>query len=233
MILRKTCFFLLTIFLLNYGIKAAEGDKVNNVINVKAISSAIQRADVKELESLLKIIEIESNTSNLLVPGCRQTYNLVNLAVDPHDVKKGNDDLKNRLAIIDLLGFYNFNFNFIPSEEENHMYDFSNLYRNPPLISAYGIHGNGFNPSYIEALQARLMLYGADPEISGSTMRVSDRTTKTLSKIAFDMVFEENLRNTNLAVSVKKLFKELKEEKRQEERIKFKERMSRLDNLNF
>lgn len=133
-----------------------------------ALALAICEADYKRVEKFLKVVE-NPNDSTLWVQGYRQPYNLVSLSADPEMYFQKPQTLQDRLKIIDLLATTTADFNFVPE---------NSIYTNPPLLAATALHGRRCSifkeedyHSCQESVQARLMLYGADPKIDGSTSR--------------------------------------------------------------
>lgn len=156
-------------------------DQVMNRTHPLAIY--ICQADIKRVEKSLKTIK-DPNDPGLLVRGYRQAYNLVSLATDPIWPVREAHALSDRLAIITLLGEFEgkksakFDFDFLPDTTRLTAMGLKSYghYYNPPLVAASAVHGNYgsiFKEENItecqEAVQARLMLYGADPKICGSS----------------------------------------------------------------
>jgi hypothetical protein len=171
--------------------------------------------DVKRVEKFLKVLE-DPNDPRLWVSGYRQPYNLASLSADPVWPLHEPHRLQDRLKIIDLLGTTTINFNFKPKLQVE-----TGLYSNPPLALATAIHGSYRNifeerECYHECqreVQARLMLYGADPKIGGTSVsslhqsQLDDQVER-----AFNQVLHEKLKNIRPIPYVKELLEKKRED---------------------
>lgn len=210
------------------------------------LALAICKADIKHVGKFLKAID-NPNDPALLMGGYRQIYNLVTLAADPVWLIHESHSLADRLMIITLLGEFEgknnttFDFNFIPTFVKIRAMGlpYSGGYNNAPLHAARAIHG-GYNGIFTEdntfkcqeAVEARLMLYGADPKPSGSSaygiatiyseleedekverQRGVDKRMGEYSKLALNQAVEErlNLKFLRPTSFVQKYLKEQKQ----------------------
>ncbi len=122
------------------------------------LAIAISTANRRLTEKFLGVVP-DVNAEELYVWGFRQPYNMAHLVLDPQfpPNKNSNSDLAALLEIIDLLAKMGANLNFIKTDC---------LYENPPLSAG---HPSGRQISIASDLQARAILYGADPQLEGSS----------------------------------------------------------------
>lgn len=165
------------------------------------LALAIVVADTNKLEKFLRCVE-NINDDRLAVWGYRQPYTLAHLALDPtHPLGcvdwVGDVPLGKRLKVVDLLAQKKANFNHIIPKHP---------YLNPPL--AAGIpEGRPFK--HYQALQARALLYGADPKIKGSCFDSWQMDLDCLIDMAFDQMRQEKIQPTPCE-GVKTRFTELR-----------------------
>lgn len=180
-----------------------------------ALALAVCAGDSGRVELFLMHIK-DPHDPALLVQGYRQAYNMVSLAADPIWPMQIPARLDSRLRIIDRLAAAQFDFNFIPPDDLKS----SGPYRNAPLATATFLHGNyegtykgiNVNDAY-QSIQARLMLYGADPKIKSSCRRLMDEDdVRYCARLAFKQVLEEKLQNLRPMDEVKKVLEEIKAE---------------------
>lgn len=167
---------------------------VNRFNGTNAIALAICFGDVQRIAKYLQVIE-NPNDPSLHVWGHRQFFNLVHLALDP-SYRWGDKNRKhifsteNRLKIIDLLGATKIDFNFIP------VGDHIGICTNPPLSAGMP---SGRATTDKEKLQARALLYGADPMVVGSSFMMDDENSiSQITKLAFSMVLNKEITRENI-----------------------------------
>ena len=130
---------------------------------------AISLGRVDAVRAFLAVVP-DVNDPILAVWGYRQPYTLAHLALDPRFPYFLGDNvpLKNQLEIIDALGERGANFNAILKNSK------LDPYTNPPL-AAGGPSGYA-DLKLMPHLQARALLYGADPAVKGSCFHGVDLT---------------------------------------------------------
>lgn len=180
-----------------------------------ALALAICAGDSARVRIFLQAIK-DPHDPALLVQGYKQAYNMVNLAADPIYPMQIPAYLSSRLRVIDELAAARFDFNFIPTDDLSSF----GTYRNTPLATATCLHGcykgtykkTNINDAY-QAIQARLMLYGADPKLpSSSRGPMHEDDIRYCVKVAFKQVLEEGLQNLRPTDDVKKILEETKAE---------------------
>lgn len=126
-----------------------------------AIAIAIAVGDITLVRKFLSVID-DVNDVSLLTSGYKQFFSLAHVVLLPEFTYKANiNDLyiKNLLNIIDELGRAGIDFNFIPQGDH---------YRNPPLTMGSLWTHSKFSYKQKTMLEARVMLYGANPRLKGS-----------------------------------------------------------------
>lgn len=127
-----------------------------------AIAIAVAVGDITLVRKFLSVID-NVNDVSLLTSGYRQFFSLAHVVLLPELTYKANiNDLyiKNLLNIIDELGRAGINFNFIPQ---------GGTYQNPPLAMGSAWSHSTFSYEQTTMLEARAMLYGANPRLKGSS----------------------------------------------------------------
>jgi hypothetical protein len=139
----------------------ADGKRKFNYEKTTPLMMAITAGRVGFVQKLLDVIpDVNDNLHTSW--GYRQPYAAAHMALEPmYPFAFGNKEvpIEDRLSIIDLLGAHKADFN--KRFDEGHM----GIYTNPPL--AAGTVSQQIILGY-ERLQARAMLYGADPKVQGS-----------------------------------------------------------------
>lgn len=110
------------------------------------------------LQLFKKFLSVVDDVNAFVSWGYRQKYSLAHVALDPRHPKIFPLPLETRIAFIDALGERKADFNII-------FKDYA-LYQNPPL-SAGTPSGRALKEH--ETLRLRGMLYGANPELGGSS----------------------------------------------------------------
>ncbi|AIL13613.1 hypothetical protein IM40_09180 [Candidatus Paracaedimonas acanthamoebae] len=129
----------------------------DNYDKTTALSLAISLGKQDLVEKFLMVVP-DVNDLALTAWGFRQLYTLAHMALDPSFPKSSQPvPLEIRLAIVDTLFKKWANFNAIVKP---------NIYANPPL-TAGKTHLACFDEVY--SLQARALLYGADPTLKGTS----------------------------------------------------------------
>lgn len=195
------------------------GKTIENFEKTNPLALAVKRADVERVKLFLSAVE-DVNDPLLTAWGFRQPYFLSHMVLDPRDPNSPKVSLNRRMEIIDILGEKGADFNIRPGFSSTGVYD------NPPLI-VVGLDGSDVGE--LGNLQARALLYGADPIVKGSSASLvcidetPDRPLDTfgsvanqMCEIAFDQYLKmprEQREKVRIADSVRKRFAEIKAER--------------------
>lgn len=145
-------------------VKGTNKKKDYNASKTTPLSLAISLGKVHLVEEFLKVVS-NVNDTRLTAWGHCQPYTLAHMALHPHYPKASQPvPLEDKLAIIDLLGKKGANFNAILKPDQADVYE--GVYLNPPLAAGSLA---GVNTTETYPLQARALLYGADPNLHGSS----------------------------------------------------------------
>jgi hypothetical protein len=173
-----------------------------------ALGLAICAGDESRVQKFLSVVKNPKDVS-LLVGGFRQLYNMAHLAVDPIWPRAIAADRNARLRIISHVALAGFELNFGAGptilKEQYGLNTGAKFYWNPPL---YVSDGSILNEQ--EFYKARLMLYGADPRIGGSSSGGATELSCDQVKLAFNQALEENLENLNPVQPVKEALNEMR-----------------------
>ncbi len=129
-----------------------------NTEKTTPISIAVSLGKVSLVKKFLSVIE-DVNSDHCLAWGYRQPYTLAHMALDPqYPLAKAFVSKEDRLAIVDALAQKKADFNYIVRTHD---------YKNPPLSAG---EPSGRELREISTfLRARALLFGADPELGGSS----------------------------------------------------------------
>ncbi|APD50410.1 hypothetical protein [Francisella hispaniensis] len=142
-----------------------------------ALALAIASADIQKTQKFLQVID-DVNDNKLVSSGYRQLVGLPHIAVNPlrqlkifdKQAKLDSDYVKRMLKIIDVLAQYDANFNMLNCENY-----YGYVYNNTPLVHAELVSSiYSFNSNLQYQLMTRAILYGADPELPGTTGRLTN-----------------------------------------------------------
>ncbi|MBK2357812.1 hypothetical protein [Francisella hispaniensis] len=187
--------------------------KISPISN--ALALAIASADIQKTQKFLQVID-DVNDKKLVSSGYRQLVGLPHIAVNPlrqlkifdKQAKLDSDYVKRMLKIIDVLAQYDANFNMLNCENY-----YGYVYNNTPLVHAELVSSiYSFNSNLQYQLMTRAILYGADPELSGTTGRLTNyykynRDLKNLKPLILEYYAElsinrEKFKKVKLAESV-------------------------------
>ena len=143
-----------------FSFHTSEGKEKLNVNKMTALNLAISLGNVSVVRNFLSVVS-DINADELTSWGYRQPYYPAHFALHPEYPSSSTPNSGAQLEIIDLLAEKGADFNTIFPHRE------IGVYLNPPLSAG----GSSGSVKYEDKnrLQARALLYGANPELRGSS----------------------------------------------------------------
>jgi hypothetical protein len=192
-----------------------DNTKILNYNKANILVIAICKANVGIVRKLLTVVD-DVNDPELTGWGYRQPFMPAHFALDPNYYLSSYRDssIRDIITIIDMLASKGADFNMIIR------HSYPGIYHNPPL-TAGSLNNHNDLPTRLK-LQARALVYGADPELRGSsfyafpvTKDERGRYPTALYQAAFDSYLELNKAGVELnpVDSVKEIFRNIKTER--------------------